>query len=135
MRPDDYAKVETTTSVYVLEWGGKAKIGIARDPEKRLRQLQLANPGQVTLVGQRAFSSRLSALLVERSLHKRFQSKRMLGEWFDLAPQAALTALVRAKDPEKHHPHWNPGMPHEIASEGILARWKWHRDNDLCFPA
>lgn len=133
MKKDDYERIECPTSVYVMDWGGKAKIGIARDPEMRLRQLQLANPGAVKLVGHRLFSTRLSAAKVERALHQRFKAKRLMGEWFDVAPSQAIAALMAANDPKLHHPHWHPDMPAMTPEGGILGRWKWHRDNDLVF--
>lgn len=131
MKKDDYDRIECHTSVYVMGWGDKAKIGISREPEKRLRQLQLANPGAVTLVGHRVFSTRLSAARVESCLHRRFEAKRMMGEWFDVDPSRALAAIMAADDPKLHHPHWHPDMPAATPEGGILGRWKWHRDHGL----
>jgi len=135
MSKDDYAKIEVTTFVYVMGWMGKVKIGISRDPEKRLRQLQLANPGEVRILHLRAFSTRPSAAFVERALHKKFAAHRLLGEWFDIPADRAVKALDAQRDRHIHHKHWHPNMPFEIGAAGALERWKWHRSHDLSLPA
>ena len=134
MKKDTYDLIEAETFVYVMEWEGKAKIGISRDPSKRLRQLQMANPGKITLVGSRGFSSKLSATAIERAIHRKFDARRLLGEWFDVSPAKAMAAVADAWDPDLHHPHYHPDMPREVAGTGIFARWKWHRDHDLMLP-
>lgn len=128
MSKDNYASVEVPTFVYVMQWQDKIKIGISRDPSKRLRQLQLANPGEVRLLHTKVFSTRPSAIKIERSLHKRFADHRLLGEWFGISSERAIKWLERAKDPQLHHKDWHPEMPAEIGAEGVLARWKWRRD-------
>lgn len=128
MDKDAYVTVETPTSVYVMQWQNKVKIGISRDPSARLRQLQLANPGEVRLIHTRVFSTRPGAIKVERSLHKRFADHRLLGEWFSIPAERAIKWVERAKDPEIHHKDWHPEMPAEIGAAGVFARWKWRRD-------
>lgn len=54
------------------------KIGIAEDPITKLRDMQVGNPHQLTImktIGE-------GTLLVERRLHRQFAEDRLSGEWF-----------------------------------------------------
>ncbi len=134
MTKDDYEAIETATFVYVMGWDDKIKIGISRDPERRRRQLQLANPGEVRILHQREFSTRPSAMRVERALHNRYAAHRLLGEWFDLPAKRAIKAIDAQVD-QIHHKHWHPNMPFETGAAGVLERWKWYKSHDLSLPA
>lgn len=76
--PDDlpdlyiYAVRETET--------GRIKIGISRDPERRLRQLQTANSQELKLVAVRRAENRFND---ERQLHDRNADAHIRGEWFN----------------------------------------------------
>ena len=63
--------------------GGPIKIGFSVNPEKRLRELQAANPYPLRILGTvRALKDD------ERDLHLRFAQHRVRGEWF--APTKAV---------------------------------------------
>lgn len=65
--------------VYFISSGqGAIKIGWAKDPDKRLRQLQIGTPKPLRLVGVIAGSQ-----MVERLIHKDLALARLRGEWFD----------------------------------------------------
>lgn len=67
--------------LYIMEGGGFHKIGIAFDPERRVKDLNL--PFDVTVI----HSIRLAAPdIAERILHGCFGHKRVRGEWFRLDP-------------------------------------------------
>jgi excisionase family DNA binding protein len=68
---------------------GLVKIGVTTDPERRLRALQNAG-GPMDLVAW--FEGDAG---VEKALHDRFASTRVVGEWF--SPSDALEELIRAK--------------------------------------
>lgn len=63
--------------VYLIFGGGRLKIGLAREPEKRLRGLQAGSPVPLTLLAKIPGS-----LALEAQLHKRFEKYRLHGEWF-----------------------------------------------------
>ena len=75
--PDDlpdmyvYAIRETET--------GRVKLGISRDPEARLRQLQTGNSQELELVAFRKAENRFDD---ERALHTDASDYRIRGEWF-----------------------------------------------------
>jgi hypothetical protein len=67
--------------------GGPVKIGTATNPQKRLRQLQTANPDELYL--------RLAVPgggAVEASLHEHFSEYRVRGEWYE--PEGTLLDLL-----------------------------------------
>jgi hypothetical protein len=77
------------TQVYFIRAGvdGPVKIGIAREPLKRLRDLQVANPVELRLLavtdGGRA---------AEVMLHRTFRESRVRGEWFEMSSR--LEAVI-----------------------------------------
>lgn len=72
--------------VYLIRQGvtGPVKIGVANDVVKRLRQLQTNQPIALRLI--RVLDGDRDA---EITLHKRFHSLRLNGEWFSYAPEMA----------------------------------------------
>ncbi len=123
-RPD--AAAETPTYVYVMQAGDRTKIGIAVDPMLRKRQMQNASGQDVVLRSSRQFSTRLSAAAVEKKLHSRFGRYRLHGEWFSVAADKAVEAMLAAVDPELHVKGWEPGMTFATAASP-LERWRWQR--------
>lgn len=70
------------------------KIGVAKDIEKRRRNLQTGNPSTIRLLGwiNTAESSKL-----ERHLHGFFAATRVRGEWFAIEPADILPILMGAR--------------------------------------
>lgn len=60
----------------------KMKIGKAKDPEKRLRQLQTGCPYQLKLIGTIRCKSDRHAIDIEKAAHELFSEYNHLGEWF-----------------------------------------------------
>ncbi len=58
------------------------KIGLAKNIEKRLADLQVANPYQLQLIMAFPTNSRKHAEMVEKRLHRYFKHKHIRGEWF-----------------------------------------------------
>ena len=63
--------------VYFMECDERIKIGIARDPKRRLRSLQTGNPAQLRILAAFAGDADL-----EHAIHTKFESTRIGGEWF-----------------------------------------------------
>jgi Meiotically up-regulated gene 113 len=80
-----------TASVYVIGATGHdaVKIGWAADPRRRLRDLQIGCPLELTLLW--AFPT-ADVTAVEAALHRKFNANWLRGEWFDLGPDGALIA-------------------------------------------
>lgn len=73
-----------TCNVYVIEAGGRVKIGLSDDPRKRLGELATGSAYTPTLIHSWRVASRADALTMERSMHGLFRRQRMNGEWFDV---------------------------------------------------
>jgi BRO family, N-terminal domain/Meiotically up-regulated gene 113 len=58
---------------------GNVKLGISRNPEARVKQLQIGNDCKLELV---AYQKAYNRFADERALHIANQSKRIIGEWF-----------------------------------------------------
>jgi predicted GIY-YIG superfamily endonuclease len=70
-------------SVYLIRGNdGRYKIGIAKNPKQRIRQLQTGNSDELTLI--ETYQSE-NAFKIETALHNRFSHVRQEGEWFDLS--------------------------------------------------
>lgn len=76
--------------LYFIRCGknGPIKIGIARDPQKRLVTLQIGNPRRLVLIGTLEDCADL-----ERRLHEHFAADHIGGEWF--RPSKALRTFIR----------------------------------------
>jgi hypothetical protein len=60
------------------------KIGISRNPRKRLHQITAGRPGAIRLI---AIIETPDAAALEIELHSRFKSKNISGEWFRLSDE------------------------------------------------
>ena len=60
---------------------GRYKIGISKDPTKRLEQLQTGNDGDLVLINQ--FKSEYSTK-IETAMQNSYSHTRKRGEWFDI---------------------------------------------------
>lgn len=67
--------------VYLLECGGKFKIGFSKDVERRMRQLD-TRPFKLNLIEKSEFLS--DAYDREQELHEWLEDSRIDGEWYDL---------------------------------------------------
>jgi hypothetical protein len=72
------------------------KIGITRKLPSRVRTIQTASPRRVALAFAFSLPSKSLAHFFEREFHKLFAGKRLNGEWFDIAPLMALTAMTHS---------------------------------------
>ena len=65
--------------LYVITDGEDFKIGVAKDPEKRIRQLQTGNKKKLEFV---LLEQKNNAHKVEHYLHGQLGKYRIKGEWF-----------------------------------------------------
>ena len=85
-------------SVYVIECAGRVKIGLANDPQQRVRDLNTGSPDPATLYAHRVYANRLTAHEIESRMHRLLRAKRVKGEWFDV-PAAEAWALLKNQRP------------------------------------
>lgn len=76
--------------VYFVRAGdGPIKIGWARNPAQRLRELQVAHPYRLAIVAMTRGGERL-----ERRIHEELAEHRLSGEWFE-ASEDVLAVVSR----------------------------------------
>lgn len=66
------------------------KIGIARHPGKRLKQLQTGSHRKLEVIGAFCCPGRQIAEAIEKSMHEALTDKSLTGEWFDVCPVLAV---------------------------------------------
>lgn len=74
---DEVFKDRTKSKIYVIKCRSFVKIGRAVDVQNRFRDLQSANPFQLSLIAVFFGGAEL-----ETAIHKRFRSSRHQDEWF-----------------------------------------------------
>jgi Meiotically up-regulated gene 113 len=79
---------------YVLGDGFCHKVGIAKDPFSRLKQLQTGHPNKLELLRTYKFQNKSDAFELEQLVHRDLFSCRAEGEWFN-APLEAIEASVK----------------------------------------
>ena len=69
--------------VYLIKKSsGGIKIGVSKNPESRLKQLQTSCGEKLSIVARLPFKSRKQAFEFEKILHIKFSKYRIGGEWF-----------------------------------------------------
>lgn len=72
------------------------KIGVTRgDINKRIKKLQTGNCGEIFLV---SFFKTDQPFLMEKMLHTRYFSKKVLNEWFELSSEEVLNFKKTCSD-------------------------------------
>ena len=76
------------TYVYFISTKRKkvVKIGIANNPDKRLKTFQTANYEELVILRVIKVSNRDLAFKLETALHQKFKKYHIRGEWFKLTP-------------------------------------------------
>ena len=110
-----------TTSVYIIQCGEHVKIGVAKDPLKRLAEINTGTPVMATLFGRREFDGRLIAYNVESQLHRKFCHARANGEWFAILPEVAMAALIACRARK---------VRDSAARHDSLNRWEFSEEDD-----
>lgn len=82
-------------SVYLIRGNnGKYKIGIAKIPTQRIKQLQTGNSDKLVII--ETYQSE-NASKIESTLHNQYGHLRNEGEWFDLSVSDEAEFLERCK--------------------------------------
>lgn len=74
-------KEKTKANVYLMECGGKYKIGVSKDVKRRIKELN-KRPFETRLVKQSKPIE--EPYLYESELHENYEDKKISGEWFNL---------------------------------------------------
>ncbi|PDT77236.1 GIY-YIG nuclease family protein [Bradyrhizobium sp. C9] len=97
-------------ALYIVRAGcGSLKVGIAADPEKRLAELQVANPSELVLVFKSRQFEREICEQVEEHIHRELVHHHLRGEWFACEVAFAIETFhaslrwVRARRGELGH--------------------------------
>ncbi|HEY8775611.1 MAG TPA: GIY-YIG nuclease family protein, partial [Gaiellaceae bacterium] len=72
----------------------RAKIGVAGDAEKRLRELQVGSPVELKVELTRAYAERRDADAVAAELYRHFARRRDRGSWYRLSVAEVREALA-----------------------------------------
>jgi hypothetical protein len=86
------ARVADTAPQYVYFAqvdGGPIKIGVARNPIRRLAQMRTGNPAPIRLLGVIRGNTQ-----TELEIHNLFAAENVAGEWFE--PSRRLLAFIEA---------------------------------------
>ena len=93
------------TYLYVIRSGDKdnnpIKIGIAKNVDGRLKELQIGNPQQLFVLYKIPMKSRSHAYMVEARLHRQLNKYKIRGEWF----KARSIYKLKFKDLIESIPH------------------------------
>ena len=76
---------------------GYFKIGVSKNPKKRLKQLQTGNSSELELLGE--YSSEY-AHKIEKTLHNMHTHSKKEGEWFDIPLTEALSFSEKCREIE-----------------------------------
>lgn len=90
MKNYSYDKPKELAYVYIIsDNNDHIKVGISKDPEKRLKQLQTGQPNELRILFTEEFYCKRSHLLkIENLIHKQIRTliPNISGEWFTILP-------------------------------------------------
>ena len=115
-----------------FDGSGLWKIGIASDPDKRLRQMKTGN-ATIRMPLHVPVDNPVS---VEAELHNRFDDRRVSGEWFDLEPQDLHYIYNRLLGNGNTHGFGDFVILHDIINKQKKAsNYMWLQDLDEAFAS
>jgi hypothetical protein len=82
--------------IYFATSGGRIKIGVSRDVEKRLRGIDIHLPEPIMLLGAVAGS-----IPTEKLIHERLKPHHIRGEWFRICPETLALASEYLNKPQR----------------------------------
>lgn len=101
MRRSEPRRVEKR-SLYLMAAGGNYKIGVSKDPSRRLREILRHQPNAELIAVSVPVTTR-RAFEVEKQFHDALSPRLVAGEWFRLSPEEAnkVHALITEAIDEK----------------------------------
>jgi hypothetical protein len=82
--------------VYLIECDNKYKIGYTRKSiDQRIKQMKTGNSGNLNLI---SFFESKWGTKIESHLHRKFKSKKVSGEWFELDENDVLTFELQCQE-------------------------------------
>lgn len=78
---------------------GYYKIGVSKNPNKRVKQLQTGNSSELKLI--ETYQSK-HANIVEKTIHRQLEHCKKEGEWFDMSLPDALSFKMQCERVEKN---------------------------------
>jgi len=70
---------------------GRIKVGISRNPEVRIKQLNIGNPEPLELICVKSAPNRFAD---EKAIHKKLESKNIRSEWFSASNEEVIDAML-----------------------------------------
>ena len=81
---DNYFIEDVNYCVYFITDGYGVKIGVAASLPTRIKQLQTGNPRRLQAMYIIKAKNQTQAMSIEGELHKEFDEKHLIGEWYDI---------------------------------------------------
>lgn len=92
--------------VYIMTTKRALKIGVSKNPEKRIKSLQTANPDKITLAHVEPMNSRTQAYNIEKRMLHSYKKYKSNGEWFkNLSVVKAVKTLKATKEWHDKYSH------------------------------
>ena len=79
--------------LYCISDGELCKFGYSKDPHRRLKGLQTGSSRELSLVHM-SLCEEDCVVLLERTFHKEYASKRVRGEWFRCTASEGVDMLT-----------------------------------------
>lgn len=119
--------------VYIMEIKGEryVKIGVAENPENRLRQLQTGIPFELGILVKFTYPDRDAAFRAEKHLHQVFCRFGMVREWFEREKE--LDLFIRTSQRQEAYNRVAPKIikfATRSRAWGTRAFMRWSRDID-----
>lgn len=75
-----------------IDYSNQYKVGITTNFNRRLRQLQIANPNQLVVESLKCVSTQQGARKLEKQIHNHLKrmNAHIRGEWFNIHPADVL---------------------------------------------
>jgi hypothetical protein len=106
--------------VYIIGDGKNYKIGIAKNPQNRLRQLQTGHALKLKIIRTFCLPSRDAVKTAEAKIHQDLRRYRLTGEWFS-APLSVIEKVVNK----------NLSIDQNSTKPWKLFRWQKGRDDGI----
>ena len=106
--PPALCKKRKTYVYFVSDLEKYIKIGVAKNVQGRMNELQVGNPKKLYLVEYISFEYQEQAYIAEKKLHSMFFRWRACGEWFELSCElCAFMKFITHYNDASYKTHWD----------------------------